>query len=703
MKRNNMKTINISKIVLFVLVISFFMISGKVLLVALLDETDGVNLTEFVNNRNTGKEVIKANRGTIYSADGEALALTVNSYTVIAYLEEDRTEDEDKPYHVVNKEMTAEKLSPVLNVSKERLLELLNADIANPDLYQINLKKGISEIEKKEIESLELPGIDFVATAKRTYPMGSLAPYVIGFAQTNDKGKIEGKMGIEAYYQETLEGKDGSKTYQKDPYGYTIPNSNPIIVEAEQGEDIYLTIDSRIQMFVQDGIAQISKDNQMDWMTFSVMDAKTGAIVATGSNPTFNLNELNIQSYLNPLTSYSYEPGSTMKIFSFLAAMENNAYNGDELYKSGTIEVDGFTIKDFNTKGWGTITYDSGFAYSSNVAATNLGLKIGRDNLYDYYNSLGFGKKTDITLPGEIKGDIDFTYKSEVATASFGQGITTTPIQNLQALSLLTNDGVELQPYIIEKVVNSDNGEVSYNHEIKELGQKASKENVDKMLSLIYDVVYSGKTDAKFYKADNVTLVGKTGTAQIAGPNGQYLIGRNDYVRSFAGGFPYEEPKYIIYVSVKKYNGNYREFAEMVTKVVEEIAKYKNLTTKVEEINYSKIHVMDNYISTKVTSIEDNTKLLTLKPIILGDGKYIINQYPQKGTTIVNGQKVFLITNGSNYLLPDITGWSSTDVKTLCKLLNIEYKIEGTGKVKTFNYPANTNTKEITKLEITLG
>ena len=697
MKRNNLKTINIHFIILVVLIVSFLLISGKVLLVALQDETNGINLTEFVKSRNTGKEIIKAERGTIYSGDGEALALTVKSYTVIAYLDESRTNNEDRPNHVVNKELTAEKLEPVLNITKDKLLSLLNKE----DLYQINLKRNITEIEKKEIEALKLPGIDFVATAKRTYPMGSLAPYVIGFAQTNEKGEIEGKMGIEAYYQETLEGKDGSKTYQKDPHGYTIPNSNPIIVEAEQGEDIYLTIDSRIQMFVQDAIAAASKDNNMDWLTFSVMDAKTGAIVATGSNPTFNLNELNIESYLNPLTSYSYEPGSTMKIFSFLAAMENEKYEGDKTYKSGTIQVDDATIKDFNTKGWGTITYDSGFAYSSNVAATKLALDIGKDKLYDFYVDLGFGKKTGITLPGEVKGDINFTYKSELATASFGQGITTTPIQNLQALTILTNDGVEIQPYIIEKIVNSGTGKVSYQHERTELGQKASKENVEKMKELMYDVVHSGKTDAKFFKTESVTTIGKTGTAQFTGTSGKYEEGKLDYVRSFSGIFPYEDPKYIIYVSVKRYDGNYKQFANMVAKVIEEIAKYKNLSSKVSEINYSKVHTMDNFISANVTSIQENTKLMQLNPIIIGDGKYIKNQYPPSKTTIVTGQKIFLITNGNNYTLPDLTGWKTSEVITLCKLLKIEYSIDGTGSVTTYNYPVGTNINEITKLEIT--
>ena len=170
--------------------------------------------------------------------------------------------------------------------------------------------------------------------------------------------------------------------------------------------------------------------------------------------------------------------------------MENGKYDGTKKYKSGTLKVDDALIKDFNGRGWGTITFDTGFANSSNVAATTLALEIGREKLYNYYTDLGFGKKTGITLPNEGSGDIDFTYKTEVATASFGHGITTTPIQNLQALSIFANEGIQIQPYIVEKIVNSKTGEVTYQHERTELGRKASKENTKHVLDLMYDVVF---------------------------------------------------------------------------------------------------------------------------------------------------------------------------------------------------------------------
>ena len=704
MKRKNNTTINVSILVFVVLVVSFFSIVIKLSLVSLSEETDGVNLKEFTKNRNTVTEVLKAQRGTIYSSDNEILAQSVNSYTLIAYLSESRTKDPENPQHVVDKELTAEKLSQVLGAKKEYILDRLNYGVANKK-YQIQFgiySLNINTITKNQIESLGLPGIDFVEGTKRFYPNSSLAPYIIGYARSKDDGPIVGEMGIEAYYDEELQGKDGYTMYEKDASGYRMPHSVPVTEPAEPGSDIYLTLDTQIQLFIENGINELTNELDMEWLTISIMDAKTGAILGSGSTPSFNLNELKIESYLNPLTTYQYEPGSTMKIFSFLASMENGKYDGTKKYKSGTLKVDDALIKDFNGRGWGTITFDTGFANSSNVAATTLALEIGREKLYNYYPDLGFGKKTGITLPNEGSGDIDFTYKTEVATASFGQGITTTPIQNLQALSIFANEGIQIQPYIVEKIVNSKTGEVTYQHERTELGRKASKENTKHVLDLMYDVVFKGPTDGKFFRSDEITIVGKTGTAQIAGPNGKYLTGYYDYIKSFAGVFPYEDPQYVVYVSVKKLEGNFRAVANMTTKIIEELAKYKNISTTIETIDKTKIITMDNFISIESTYTEDKLKKLGLQVIKLGKGKYVINQYPEKGRVVLTGNKVFILTNDSEYKMPNINGWSSSDVITLCKLLNINYTITGNGIVTKSSIESDTVITKDMKLEITL-
>ena len=694
------KTISVNLFIIVGLVFSFLAAIIKLSMVSLSKTTNGVDLTEFVNNRNTEKEIIKANRGNIISSDGEILAQTVNSYTVVAFLDSSRTKNDDNPKHVVNKEYTAEQLSEVLGMSKEYILGLLNQDV-----YQVELGpngRGITEITKKKIEALGLPGIGFIESYKRYYPMSAFASYIIGFAQTDELGNINGKMGIEQYYNDELEGEDGYTIYQKDAYGYSMPNTKTVTVPAKDGSDIYLTIDSKIQLFVENSIKQIEQGGNLDWFVFEVMDAKTGAIVASSSSPNFNNNTLNIKSYLDPLVSYAYEPGSTMKIFSFLAAMENNAYRGDEVYKSGQIKVDEYFISDSNNVGWGNITFDEGFARSSNVAATNLAMRIGKEKLYNFYASLGFGRQTGITLPGEYSGTIDFNYLSEIATASFGQGITTTPIQNLQALTVVTNDGIEIQPYIVEKIVNSKTGEVEYQHERKELGRKASHENVEKIKQLMLDVVEKGYTDARHYKSDVVRVFGKTGTAEVVSSDGKYGRGNYDSTRSFVAIFPYEDPQYIIYISARRYTGSYTIIANNVKQVIEEIAKYKNINELAEEIDNSKIFTMENYISNEIETVVEKLKLHKLNVITLGSGKYIINQYPLKGNKVVSGSKVFLVSNNNDYVLPDITGWSSNEVVTLFKLMNIKYKLDGTGKVVKYSIPAGTSINSDSYIEVTL-
>lgn len=189
----------------------------------------------------------------------------------------------------------------------------------------------------------------------------------------------------------------------------------------------------------------------IDWATLTIADAKTGAIVGSASTPSFDPNKLNISDYNNPLVSYTYEPGSTMKIYSFMAAIDTGNYNGNDLYDSGNIVVDDYVISDWNRKGWGKISYDVGFTYSSNVAAVKLADKVGKEKLLDYYEKFGFGSKTGIELSNELSGKLDFFYKSELASASYGQGITTTPIQNIQALTSISNKGIVLKPYIVKK------------------------------------------------------------------------------------------------------------------------------------------------------------------------------------------------------------------------------------------------------------
>lgn len=701
MKKKN-STIRISYYGIIGIVLLFGIIIVKLVYVSYATKVDGVDIQATSASRMTATTTLTASRGTIYSANGEALAKNVNAYTVIAYLESSRTTDESKPRHVVDKEYTANVLSEYLNMSPEYILGLLNTKGA----YQVELGPGgrdISEKLKLDIEALELPGIDFISGTKRYYPYGDFASYIIGYTRKYD-GTIVGELGVESYYNNELTGKDGYTTYQRDAYGYQIADTPVLTEEAESGLDIYLTIDSNIQMYLENAISDMANEREFEWVTVTVANAKTGAILGSAKTPSFDPNKLNITEYNNPLVSYSYEPGSTMKIFSFMAAIEEGIYEGEAEYLSGTSYVGKDQVSDWNKVGWGNITYDVGFTYSSNVAAANLGLKLGKDTLVEYYKKFGFGHKTGIEMANEYAGTINPNYDLEVANAAFGQGITTTPIQNVQALTTLANGGTLIKPYIVEKVIDPDTDEIIYQAERTELGEVVSEETVNTMLELMYETVNSEDTavTGHVYKTDSTTLIGKTGTAQIASASGGYLTGSYNNIRSFAGLFPYEDPEYIIYISVKKLQASSSALAKPVKSIVESIAKYKNLDELIQEEDTSQIIDIKNYINKNTDESLKELKELGLETIMIGSGSRIIDQYPAKGSTAIKGSKIFLLTNSTEIFMPNMVGWSSNEVGSYCNLIGIDYNISGYGRVEKQSIETNTRLETNMIIDFTL-
>lgn len=701
------KTMKVSNIYIICIVFIFLCIIFRLLYISLGNIHVGEkSLHEFASNRQIAKKTIYARRGTIYSSKGEVLAKDVNSYTVIAYLDSSRTKDPNRPYHVVNKEETAKKLSSYINMSKESILKLLNTKYKSCDgtvctekvPYQVELGpggRGITELVKDEIEDLELPGIDFISSTKRYYPNGNFMSYTLGYARTNDDGKYCGEMGLELYYNDILTGEDGYMEYQKDLEGYQITDTPSTEKKSVPGQNIYLTIDTNIQMFAEQAVATLDKASP-EWSTVSVMNAKTGEILAVAASPNFNNNTLEIKSYYDPFLSYNYEPGSTMKIFSFMAAMENGIYDGKSKYTSGRLKVDDAVIKDWNGYGWGRITYDDGFMGSSNVAASNLALTLGRAKLKDFYSNLGFGSETGITLPNEAKGSINFKYNTEVASASYGQGMSVTAVQMLQALSSLGNGGVTVKPYIVSKIVDND-GNIIVENKREELNRVCSEETANKLITLMRGVVNGDSriSTGTAYKVKGVDLIGKTGTAEIAGDGG-YL--KNSYVRSFAGLFPGKDPEIIVYAaSSKSKSSSYLKTA--VKDLVKNVSTYLNMTTN--NTSSSSDYNVDSYINSNtesvVNSIGNNADV-----IVIGSGDKIINQYPIGGSVITKGNKIILLTNGSEYEMVDIKGWSRSEVTALSSILKLNTVFEGNGYVKSYSIKSGTKVKNGETLEVVL-
>lgn len=692
MKNKNMKW-KAPMMVFFVFLFFISLLFIQYLYLSLSPSIYGINMQEFAANRNTYSSILHSKRGTIYDKDGDILATDVSSYTVIAYLDESRTGSSSTLHHVKDKQKTAEALSPLLNMDVDVLLELLNRDV-----YQVELGpggRGITEILKNKIEDLNLPGIDFIESYKRYYPNGDFASYIVGYAKekeieltVNDITKTEnvivGELGIEARYDEMLKGINGYIRYQQDRYGYKIPDTKEENIPAIDGSDIYLTIDANIQRILEAAVDENVENYNPDWITISVMDAKTGEILGSASTPSFDPNKLNLTNYENPLTSFAYEPGSVMKTFTYMCAIEKGTYQGDQLYQSGHVDIEGTKIYDWNQVGWGKITYDYGFEMSSNTGTVNIMQNfLTKDDLKSCLDSYGFGSKTGIELPRELPGSVVFNYPVEIAAASYGQGINITPIQMLQALSIIANDGYMIKPSIVKKVMN--NGEIVYSNSVQKSERIVSHNTVEKIKDLMYAAVNDeeGGAIGLDYRVDGLDVIGKSGTAEIYDSvNGGYLTGWLDNLFSFSGMFPKDDPEIIIFASVKRpKNGTNKGLKVMVQSVMESIAKYKGLISSNANDDSIEATKLENYINLSAKQIEKELKEKGLDVILLGNGEKIISQYPYEGTTVLSNDKIFLLTNDSNILMPNLIGYSRIDAITVLNMLDVEYEIEGYGFV----------------------
>lgn len=696
-------------------IFSFFLLGLYIQLVylSISKKVYGKNMGEFAKSRNTVRQIIKANRGTIYDQNGEELALNVSSYTLFAYLDPSRSKNSSVLKHVKDYDMTAEKLASVLDEDKEYFLDKLNKG-KEKNRKQIEfgtVGRGITELKKEEIEALELPGISFIETKKRYYPNGDFASYIIGYARESEvtykddngdrvtKNEITGELGIESEFNNILKGKDGYTEYQQDRYGYKITGTKEINKKAENGYDIYLTLDSNIQRFVESAITQAVNKYKPEMMMITVMDAKNGDILATSSSPSFDPNIRNIKNYENPLVTYTYEPGSTMKIYTYMCAIENGVYNGEETFDSGNIKIGDDTVNDWNKTGWGRISYDKGFEYSSNVGIANLmQKKLNKNQLRECYRKFGFGKATGIELTREQAGSIKFTYPIEVATAGFGQGISSTAMQQLQALTIISNNGKMIKPHIVDKIVDTNTKKVYYESMKEETDQLVKKETVDKIKDLMYNVVNGtdSGTTGKSYKIDDFEIIGKTGTAQIS-ERGKYL--EDNYILSFAGMYPKEDPEYIIYAVSKKPNVNSSHtISEAVKDVIISISKYKSVkTTKIEKKTE---FVVDSYINKNIEDVNKKLEENGISSLKLGNGDRIIKQYPKAKTKITSNDRVILLTNSKDLEIPSLLNYSRSESKKILDLLNVKVKYEGYGYVYEQSIAPGTKIQD--NMEITL-
>ncbi|MGE7978040.1 penicillin-binding protein [Psychrobacillus sp. NPDC093200] len=692
----------------------FFVLLSRFVFIQVTGTAEGQSLATKAESKYNRVQEIPASRGEILDRNGEVIAEDTLSYKMIAVTREDVSNNSSIPRHVVDPGDTANILAEYIDLPQEEILEILNNGIEK-DKYQVEFGKAgrdLSHQKMLEIKSLELPGIMFIQDLKRLYPNGTFASHLIGFAlkeETEDgKSKAVGKMGLEYIYDKALTGTPGKVEYQSDTKGFLLPKADKMVTDAQDGYNIHLTLDKTIENFLEDAMNKAEEKYKPEKMTAIVANAKTGEILAMSQRPTFepNTREGLSTNWLNEAIEQTIEPGSTMKIFTLASAIEEGVWNPNEKFKSGTYKVFDRTIRDHNNGlGWGPISYLEGFQRSSNVSMAFLLNKIGDETFIEYIRRFGFGQPTGIDLPNEAAGIVNDKYPINRVTTTYGQGVTVTPIQMVQAMTAIANEGTMMQPFVIDKIVNPNTGEIIEDNEPVEKKSPISASTANQVKDILESTVTSDHGTAQRFKLEGYTSAGKTGTAQIPKGDGSYLWGRQLFLYSFLGMAPVEDPQLIVYVAVHKPKIKDTEVgsqpvAEIFNSVTESSLKYLNIEP--ENLELSKPITMPDLVGKNLVDIQMDLEAQGLKTVIIGQADKVVEQYPKAGTSVISKGTVFVKGSGE-IQLPNFNGWSKRNLMIYKSLSGLPIEIIGDGYVSKQSLTAGSIVTSETPIVVQLS
>ncbi len=732
----NKKKVNNVKITpkkLFILAIAFILLFALLLgRVGWLQFVDGDWLREKEYSQSTSSTLISAKRGTIYDATGKALAVSVEVDTISVNPSYIKAKGKDGK---TDEEATEELKRNMANIMAE-IFELDSEEVYKKLTSTNSVETIASKVETDKVEKLrewikenDATGINIDEDVKRYYPYDNLASNVIGFCGSNNQGLD----GIELSYDDVLKGTSGKLTTAIDVTRDAIPDKNEEYIAPENGSNIYLTIDSNIQTIAEKYLKQAVEENNCErGGNVIIMDPSNGDILAMATYPDYNLNdpytpnawysegfdELSEQEQTNTLYSMwrnravldTYEPGSTFKVITASIGLEENKVETDtpgDFYCSGYEEVADRRIKCTATAGHGSQTLRNALENSCNPAMIQLSQRIGVDTFYKYLDAFGLFDKTGIDLPSE--GVSSFWKKEsvgpvELATMSFGQRFTITPLQLVTAVSAIANEGKMVVPHVVDKIENPDTGTIT-NVETQEVRQVISKETANKMKDMMKSVVEDG--GGKYAQVKGYTIGGKTGTSE---PDPNHL--ENGYVASFVAIAPVDNAELVVLLTLyaprtsNYYGGSIA--APAVSQILAEVLPYLDIPSN-ETSTSSTQDLISTPDVTNKTVAEAQKKLqeagLEYSTNLSADD-IVTEQVPPKGTQLTNGGIVKLYAEGNDdrvsQTVPDLKGVTFEQAKIMLKAKNLNIASTGSGIVIAQDPQSGTSVDEGTVINVTL-
>ena len=658
---------------------------------------------------------VTASRGTIYDSNGTVLAMSASVQTV--YVSPNTIAQGD------DAELIAKGLSEILDVDYDKVMEKINTTGSYYQTIRTKIEDDLAEEVLQFIEDNKVEGIYLEPTTKRYYPYSSVASHVIGFVGVDN----DGRSGIEAVYDEYLTGENGRIVRLKSATGTDmLLDEYEDYYLAEDGDDVYLTIDSNIQQIMEKHLAQAVEDYDVqDGAAAVAIRPKTGEILGMVTLNNFDLNDYNQlddetlaelaeikdedeynealvealnELWKNKIVNFTYEPGSTFKPITFSMALEEGLISLDSTYYcGGSTPVKGraTNVKCWKTAGHGSQTLVQALQHSCNVATVQIGLKIGADLFYEYVDAYGFLSKTGIDLPGEQLGlwwkDWDSKIAggdySSLAAASFGQTFTITPIQLITGISAVVNGGYLMEPHVVDKIV-SDDGETTYSSEATTVRQVISEETSATMREILEAVVGDSKEGTgKNAYVSGYRIGGKTGTS--TNTTTQVETGNKEYIVSFVGIAPINDPEIAILVLLEnpsKESGIYVSGGQMaaptVGNMLEDILPYMGVEAAYSDDELTEVNIQVPYVKNDTVSGATETleaEGFTVK--VVGNGDTVTDQMPAAGATVISGTEIILYTEGekpeSQVTVPDIVRMTYSQAKSTLASYGLYIKTTG--------------------------
>lgn len=620
------------RIVLLILIVVLIVVLGKIFYIQVIDYKKLNSLANSLWSRNLP---IAADRGKIYSSDGVVLADNITTVSLVLI-----------PNQISNKGDVVRDIAAILGVPEEVIREHVYKKSSMERVHPEGRRLSYDIAEK--INALNYDGVYLLKESKRYYPYDNLLSHSLGYVGIDNQGLS----GLELLYDDVLKGEGGSIKYFSDAKGKRLKEAS-VYEEAANGLDVYLTINFELQSTLERELNNVMTKYNADGAWGIAMNPKSGEILAISSRPDFNpnnysdydINEIN----RNMAIWASYEPGSTFKILTLSASVEEGTVDllNDRFYDGGSVNVDGARIKCWKAGGHGDESFLEVVQNSCNPGFVELGNRLGTERLFNYINKFGYGKKTGIDLNGEATGIIFPVNKVgpvELATTSFGQGVSVTAIQQITAVSAAINGGKLYTPYVVKRI-SSDTGDIIKENSSKFVRNVIS-DNTSKTVRMALESVVALGTGRNAY-IDSYRVGGKTGTAQKV-KDGRYMVG--NYIVSFIGFLPADDPEIVVYIAIDNAKGITQYGGTVAAPVAKNVLKDAALILEVEkrEDGLQKVY---QWYDKKYSSIADvvgmsreaATKALKGFNIeYTGNGKVVRKMSPKGGSHIAIGESVRL-------------------------------------------------------------